>query len=47
MKNGSQTHLPVFKSQFAPTPQITASHLCLQRPLIHACGFEHDLVAEH
>lgn len=46
-KYGSQMHFPLAASQVAPMPQITPSHLCLQRPLMQTCGSAHGLLVEH
>lgn len=46
MKNGSQTHLFVFLSQVAPTPQTTPSQRSLQRPPMHTLGSTHGLLDE-
>jgi hypothetical protein len=46
-KNGSQTHLLVFLSQVAPTPQTTPSQRSLQRPPIHTLGPTQGLLGEH
>jgi hypothetical protein len=46
MKKGSQTHLFVFLSQVAPTPQITPSQRSLHRPPIQTLGSTHGLLEE-
>lgn len=46
MKNGSQTHIFVFLSQVAPTPQITPSQRSLHRPPIQTLGSTHGLLEE-
>jgi hypothetical protein len=46
MKKGSQTHLFVFLSQVAPTPQITPSQRSLHLPPIHTLGSMHGLLDE-
>lgn len=42
-KNALQTHLPLSSLQEAPTPQITPSQRCLQRPATHIKGFSQGM----